>query len=80
MAKANNVSLATLRLYDEMGLIKPLYIDPETNYRYYDINQTSRLDIIKYMRDKEMSIKDISLLLQKEEMDLIEEGSVTTNG
>ena len=63
MAKANNVSIATLRLYDEMGLIKPLYIDPETNYRYYDINQTSHLDIIKYMRDKEMSIKDISLLL-----------------
>lgn len=28
MAKANNVSIATLRLYDEMGLIKPLYIDP----------------------------------------------------
>ena len=26
MAKANNVSIATLRLYDEMGLIKPLYI------------------------------------------------------
>ena len=51
MAKANNVSIATLRLYDEMGLIKPLYIDPETNYRYYDINQTSRLDIIRYMRD-----------------------------
>ena len=27
MAKANNVSIATLRLYDEMGLIKPIYIE-----------------------------------------------------
>ena len=29
MAKANNVSIATLRLYDEMGLIKPIYIETE---------------------------------------------------
>ena len=41
MAKANNISIATLRLYDEMGLIKPSFIDPQTNYRYYDVNQTS---------------------------------------
>ena len=26
MAKANNVSIATLRFYDKMGLIKPIYI------------------------------------------------------
>ena len=73
MAKANNVSIATLRLYDEMGLIKPSFIDPQTNYRYYDVNQTSRLDLIRYMRDMGMSIKDISLLLEKEDIDLIEE-------
>ena len=73
MAKANNVSIATLRQYDEMGLIKPVFFDPQTNYRYYDVNQTSRLDLIRYMRDMGMSIKDISLLLEKEDIDLIEE-------
>ena len=73
MAKANNVSIATLRLYDEIGLIKPVFIDPQTNYRYYDVNQTSRLDLIRYMRDMGMSIKDISLLLEKEDIVLIEE-------
>ena len=79
MAKANNVSIATLRLYDEMGLIKPSFIDPQTNYRYYDVNQTSRLDLIRYMRDMGMSIKDISLLLEKEDIDLIEEKLVERN-
>lgn len=73
MAKANNVSISTLRLYDEIGLIKPVFIDPQTNYRYYDVNQTSRLDLIRYMRDMGMSIKDISLLLEKEDIVLIEE-------
>ena len=72
MAKANNVSIATLRLYDEMGLIKPLYIDGDTNYRYYDVNQTSRLDLIRYLREMGMSIKDIAMLFDKEDVDLIE--------
>ena len=37
MAEANHVSIATLRLYDRMGLLKPSYRDAESNYRYYDI-------------------------------------------
>ena len=49
MAEANRVSIATLRLYDNMGLLKPVYTDPDSGYRYYDIRQTSRLDIIRYM-------------------------------
>ena len=73
MAKANNVSIATLRFYDKMGLIKPIYIDRDTNYRYYDVNQISRLDLIRYLRKMGMSIKDIALLLDKEDVDLIEE-------
>ena len=39
MAEANHVSIATLRLYDRMGLLKPSYRDAESNYRYYDIRQ-----------------------------------------
>ena len=72
MAKANNVSIAPLRLYDEMGLIKPIYRDRDTNYRYYDVNQISRLDLIRYLRKMGMSIKDIAMLLDKEDVDLIE--------
>ena len=74
--KANNVSIAPLRLYDEMGLIKPLYIDGDTNYRYDDVNQTSRLDLIRYLREMGMSIKDIALLFDKEDVDLIEKNLV----
>ena len=73
MAKANNVSIATLRLYNEIGLIKPIYIDRDTNYRYYDVNQTSRLGLIRYLREMGMNIKDIAMLLDKEDVDLIEE-------
>ena len=73
MAKVNNVSIEPLRLYDEMGLIKAIYIDGDTNYRYYDVNQTSRLGRIRYLKEMGMSIKDIAMLLDKEDVDLIEE-------
>jgi DNA-binding transcriptional MerR regulator len=29
------VSIKTLRYYDERGLLSPVHIDPETGYRYY---------------------------------------------
>ena len=59
MAEANHVSIATLRLYDRMGLLKPSYRDAESNYRYYDIRQTSRLDIIRYLQNLGMSLAEI---------------------
>ena len=71
MAKVNRVTIATLRLYDEMGLLRPSYIDTETGYRYYDIRQTSRLDFIRYMRELGLSLSDIQDLLQREDIALI---------
>ncbi len=38
MSELNNVSIQTLRYYDNLDLIKPLFTDPESGYRYYDIN------------------------------------------
>lgn len=29
------VSVSALRYYDQMGLIKPRYVDDSTGYRYY---------------------------------------------
>jgi DNA-binding transcriptional MerR regulator len=79
MAKANRISIATLRLYDQLELLKPAYIDPETGYRYYDIRQTSRLDIIRYMRDLDLSLSDIHDILQQEDITLIEEKLIEKN-
>lgn len=56
MAKLNRVSISTLRLYDEKGLLKPRYTDPDTGYRYYDIYQNARLDMIAYMKELGMSL------------------------
>ena len=60
-------------LHPFVSKMKLVYIDRDTNYRYYDVNQTSRLDLIRYLREMGMSIKDIAMLLDKEDVDLIEE-------
>ncbi len=73
MAKLNRVSISTLRLYDEKGLLKPRYTDPDTGYRYYDIYQNARLDMIAYMKELGMSLSEIAEIFQKEDLTLIED-------
>ena len=72
MAEINGVSIPTLRLYDKNGLLKPAYIDPESGYRYYTLQQTARLDIIAYMKELGMSLSEIRDVLRKEDIAVIE--------
>ncbi|WP_303396671.1 MerR family DNA-binding transcriptional regulator [Clostridium tyrobutyricum] len=39
LARLRNVTTETLRYYDRIGLFKPIYVDPNTKYRYYSILQ-----------------------------------------
>ncbi len=59
MAKLNNVTTETLRHYDRLGLIHPFYIDQESGYRYYHINQCARLDMIQLLQSYHVSLKEI---------------------
>ena len=72
MAKINNISVSTLRLYDEIGLIKPCYTDKESRYRYYNIRQNARLDMIQYMKALGMELKEIKEVLESGDPKLIE--------
>lgn len=73
MAEMNHITVPTLRLYDEIGILKPRRIDPESGYRYYDIQQNARLDMIAYMKELGMSLQEISRVLQSEDITLIED-------
>lgn len=72
MSKKNHVSISALRLYDEIGLLKPIYVNPDTNYRYYDIKQNARLDVIQYMKELGINLKEIKFILDQEDLNLIE--------
>lgn len=59
MAKMNNISPQTLRYYDNEGLLTPASVDQETGYRYYNITQSARLDMIHHMKSMGLNLRDI---------------------
>ena len=71
-SKINHVSIPTLRLYDELGILKPIYVDKDSNYRYYSIKQNARLDMIQYMRELNMNLSEIKNILNSNDVTLIE--------
>ena len=73
MAEMNHVSIPTLRLYDRLGLLRPRYVDEDTGYRYYDMHQNARLDMIAYMKELGMSLTEIGGVLRQEDITLIED-------
>ena len=73
MAKLNNISKQALRLYDRIGLLKPHYVDEQTGYRYYNIKQCARLDMIQYMKELGMSLKQIKEHLDRQDIRVIQE-------
>ena len=42
VAKMFHISVGSLRHYEQAGLLKPEYTDPETGYRYYSVRQFAR--------------------------------------
>jgi DNA-binding transcriptional MerR regulator len=60
------VSVRTLRLYDEMGLLKPAHIDRFSDYRYYSVEQLPRLNRILALKDLGFSLEQIARMLQKD--------------
>jgi DNA-binding transcriptional MerR regulator len=63
-SKLTQVSVKTLRFYDEIGLLKPTYVDRVTGYRYYAANLLSRLNRILIFKELGFSLDEITLLLQ----------------
>jgi DNA-binding transcriptional MerR regulator len=62
-SKLSQVSMRTLRYYDEIGLLKPVHVDSETGYRYYLVEQLSRLQRILALKDLGFELAQIVQLL-----------------
>lgn len=58
-SKLSRVSIRMLRYYDEMGLLHPAYIDPESDYRYYREDQLPQIGWITALRDMGFSLADV---------------------
>src|SRR5260370_10438844 len=64
-AQVGQVSIATLRHYDQYGLLKPSALDPNTGYRYYLLDQLPRLHRIVAFKDLGFPLEQIAQLLKE---------------
>ena len=71
MAKLFNMNIRTLRYYDQIGLLVPEYVDPQTNYRYYSSAQFERLNTIKYLRALDVPIERIATFFEGRDVALM---------
>ena len=62
-SRLGQVSIKALRLYDQRGLLKPAQVDADTGYRYYQIEQLSRLHRILALKAMGLSLEQIGQLL-----------------
>lgn len=65
-ARLRGVTTETLRHYDRIGLLKPAYIDPKTNLRYYSLSiQKEKLGTILELKQLGMSLHEIEEFLRE---------------
>ena len=70
VAEMTGVSTRTLRYYDEIGLLKPLYTN-DSGYRYYGEEELNRLQQILFYKERGIRLQCILEILDKEEFDIL---------
>lgn len=65
------VSARTLRYYDEIGLLKPLYSN-NAGYRYYGEKEVELLQEILFYRERDFDLKSIQQILYQDDFQILE--------
>lgn len=68
-AKLTGVSVRTLHYYDEIGLLKPVYVDELNGYRFYDESSVEKMQQILFYRELDFSLKTISQIISAPDYD-----------
>ena len=58
-SKITNLSVRTLRYYDEVDVLKPGFVDKFSGYRYYTDENLNDVEIINFMKYVGFSLEEI---------------------
>lgn len=72
IAKLCNISIKTLRYYDEIGLLKPAFVSPENGYRYYTQQEIQKIALIKYYKELGFKLENIKELILHYELNTLD--------
>lgn len=67
----SKTTIKALRYYEKEGLLKPVYVDLNTGYRYYETSQLVEISKIISLRQIGLSIKDIKSIIDGYDMENI---------
>lgn len=58
VAKIKKISIKSLRYYEQIGILVPVKINSDNGYRYYSREQLLTIDMIKFLRDMDIPLKE----------------------
>lgn len=70
-SRMTRLSIKALRLYNELGLLVPSWIDPSSGYRYYRAAQANRAEAIRILRGVDMPLDEIAEVLAEDDPEMI---------
>ena len=62
-SRLTGLTVKALRHYDELGLLRPALVDPETGYRSYSSAQMARAEAIRLLRRLELPLDEVAILV-----------------
>jgi DNA-binding transcriptional MerR regulator len=62
-ASMTRLSIKALRLYDQLNILTPHHVDPQSGYRYYGPDQLRSARMIRALRDMDMPLATIRQVL-----------------
>ena len=66
-SRLTGLTVKALRHYDEIGLLRPAHVDPDTGYRSYTPEQVERAELIRQLRSLELPLDGVAGLLETDD-------------
>lgn len=68
-SRITGLTIKTIRLYHERGILFPRRVDPATGYRYFDDRNVEQARAVAYLRQLEFPLSDIKEIMDRFEED-----------
>lgn len=68
LSKICDLPVSALRHYDKVGVLKPVFVDPESGYRYYDDDSIMRVSLLSVYKRYGFSLEKIGDLLRRNDL------------
>ncbi len=62
-SRITGLTIKTIRLYHEKGLLTPEWVDPQTSYRYYTDRNIAEAQAVAYLRELDFPLAEIKEIL-----------------